>query len=198
VTAIFTQQHASGDPTKYAACLLRLEGHDLMDYRKFGKVESGGSDGCIDFEDGDNAGLQACINWGGLPTIYKDWCDRVSLADFLVLTAEAVTGSIAVDADRTNPFKEGSLLSRYRDQFRYGRKTLKECPEDPNAVEKLMPNPEHGCNDLKRIFVDHVFARSRKVNKRWTHTVAISGAHTLGGAKLENSGYSGLWGDPVN
>lgn len=28
--------------------------------------------------------------------------------------------------------------------------------------------------------------------------VAISGAHTLGSAKIENSGYEGFWGDPKN
>ena len=29
-------------------------------------------------------------------------------------------------------------------------------------------------------------------------TAAISGAHTIGSAKPHNSGYSGMWGDPMN
>ena len=31
---IIAQQFGSGDKTKYAACLLRLAGHDLMDFRR--------------------------------------------------------------------------------------------------------------------------------------------------------------------
>lgn len=33
---------------------------------------------------------------------------------------------------------------------------------------------------------------------RWAMTAAISGAHTIGSAKLHNSGYTGMWGDPTN
>jgi hypothetical protein len=32
--AIISDMHASTDKVKYAACLLRLEGHDLMDFRR--------------------------------------------------------------------------------------------------------------------------------------------------------------------
>ena len=32
----------------------------------------------------------------------------------------------------------------------------------------------------------------------WTFTAAINGAHTIGSAKPENSGYEGFWSDPVN
>jgi hypothetical protein len=39
-----------------AGCLLRFAGHDLMDYR-VGAKDIGGSDGCVDFSSGDNAGL---------------------------------------------------------------------------------------------------------------------------------------------
>lgn len=40
-----------------AACILRLAGHDFMDYRYIDGVASGGSDGCVNFNDADNAGL---------------------------------------------------------------------------------------------------------------------------------------------
>ena len=53
---IIEQQHGSEDKTKYAACLLRLEGHDLMDFRIHKKSKmsrrpylTGGSDGCVNF-----------------------------------------------------------------------------------------------------------------------------------------------------
>lgn len=115
-------QYASDDKTKFAACLLRLEGHDLMDLRRetktWGKgakkktgvkrgaaVEGGGSDGCVNFKDGDNAGLGPCLLWTGINQIYENWCDKISLADFMVLAGEAMAGSLAVDYDSSDPFK---------------------------------------------------------------------------------------------
>lgn len=110
----------------------------------------------------------------------------------MVLAGEAVVGGLAVDA---KDFSDGTLLSRFRDQFRFGRDTLEQCPDNHG----LMPNPEKGCHDLQDIFLTHIF-NVKKVNKleRWKLTAAISGAHTLGSAKPENSGYSGFWGDPKN
>ena len=65
-----------------------------------------------------------------------------------------------------------------------------------------MPNPEEGCKDLKRIFVDHIYLNTTIGKRRryygaywesWGLTTAISGVHTIGSAKLENSGYTGHW-----
>lgn len=61
-----------------------------------------------------------------------------------------------------------------------------------------MPNPENGCDDLKKVFHEHVYAGKWGKGKAWTMTAALSGAHTLGHAKPENSGYDGGWGDPEN
>ena len=44
----------------YAGCLVRLVGHDFMDYR-INSVNKGGSDGCLNFKDEDNLGLKECI-----------------------------------------------------------------------------------------------------------------------------------------
>ena len=119
-TEIISHQYASTDKTKYAACLLRLEGHDLMDFRrkanKKGRIKrggpgTGGSDGCVNFEDGDNAGLPTCLAWTNIHTIYEKWCDKISMADFMVLAAEAVVGGIAADYDQSNPWKDGTLLA---------------------------------------------------------------------------------------
>jgi len=63
----------------------------------------------------------------------------------------------------------------------------------------MMPNPEKGCDDLKAIFFNHIYAiRGLGKRKRWGLTAAISGAHTIGSAKLNNSGYEGNWSDPKN
>lgn len=36
------------------------------------------------------------------------------------------------------------------------------------------------------------------LDRRWFLTAAISGAHTLGRAHIDNSGYVGWWSDPEN
>ena len=118
----------------------------------------------------------------------------------MVIAAEAVMGRLAVDYDAANSFADGKLLTQFRDGFKAGRKTLKECPSAKGA----MPNPENGCNDLKRIFVDHIYTHKTKEGKwcsgrcAWGLTAAISGAHTIGTAKKHNSGYIGAWSDPHN
>lgn len=86
-----------------------------------------------------------------------------------------------------------------------------------------MPNPEKGCGGLNDIFAKHIFYLDpnrtfqpkdhwfkrfgiepyplrKKMIKRpiWNNIAAISGAHTLGSAKLKNSGYEGFWSDSKN
>lgn len=62
-----------------------------------------------------------------------------------------------------------------------------------------MPNPERGCTDLNDIFIKEIF-NIRWCGKRckWALTAALSGAHSIGSAKLENSGYKGAWSDKKN
>jgi len=47
----------------FAGCILRLAGHDLMDFRVQSE-NTGGSDGCINFGEADNNGLNDCISNG--------------------------------------------------------------------------------------------------------------------------------------
>ena len=69
-----------------------------MDFRKEKKGKStGGSDGCVNFQDGDNAGLSPCLQKTGITEIYEKWCHKISVADFMVLAAEVATGSLSVD-----------------------------------------------------------------------------------------------------
>jgi hypothetical protein len=61
-TEVFAQYDSAADQAAYAACIVRLAGHDFMDYRlNADGTTSGGSDGCVNFNDADNAGLEACI-----------------------------------------------------------------------------------------------------------------------------------------
>jgi len=80
-----------------------------MDYRNTNGVESGGSDGCVNFNDGDNAGLASCITSSTVNTVYQNYCDLVSLADFIVITAEALMSRTATDYNSGSPFTSGTL-----------------------------------------------------------------------------------------
>jgi hypothetical protein len=60
-----------------------------------------------------------------------------------------------------------------------------------------MPNAEEGCTDLKSIFLDHIFKGNRK-RFSWKLTAALTGAHTIGQAHKENSGFQGTWSDSKN
>lgn len=55
-----------------------------------------------------------------------------------------------------------------------------------------MPDAENGCNDVNSVFHDNIFKKQKNRQKN-EFTSAIFGAHTLGSAKPENSGYSGKW-----
>jgi len=41
----------------FAGCIVRMAGHDLMDFREGDEKNQGGSDGCVNFADEDNKGL---------------------------------------------------------------------------------------------------------------------------------------------
>ena len=77
------------------------------------------------------------------------------------------------------------------DNFKFGRTSAETC--DQSGLS-LMPNPELGCAGLKDIFVDHIYKAQGAM--AWNLTAAISGAHTLGSASIENSGYNGFWDGP--
>lgn len=162
-----------------------------MDFRYVtDNTTSGGSDGCIDFNDVDNAGLDQCLTNTNVASVYDKYCDVVSLADFIVIAAESVMGRTAADYNAAAPFTQGTLLQKWRDNFRSGRTTAESCTGNVG----LMPNPEDGCTGLKNIFVDHIY-KSKSERKSWMLTAAVSGAHTLGGAKQSQSGYDGHWSD---
>lgn len=181
---------------RFVACLLRLAGHDFMDFRYNGE-HTGGSDGCVNFEDPDNKGLSQCLTQFKIPEVLEKHKDEISTADFIVLAAEAAMGRAAVNWNGDRPFKAGTLMSDFMRGFRWGRKTEEECHWNVG----FMPNPEHGCHGngkgdgLEQIFVNNIF---KDYPRPWSLTAAINGAHTVGKASLENSGYEGHWSHPQN
>jgi len=127
-----------------------------------------------------------------MPQVYSRYCDKVSLADFLVIIAEAVMARTATGYKSVETlWHKKSLATTFRDNFKVGRKTVETCEWNVGR----MPNPERGCSDLRSVFLKNIFyGRSNG----WSLTMAISGVHTLGKASKENSGYSGHWSDAKN
>jgi len=164
----------------WAGCVLRMAGHDFMDF----DGQKGGADGCVNFGDLDNKGLKECLYFGehnvSLHEAYKQYCTEVSLADFLVIAAETV-----MSVSRSRAKREPKSID-FKGQFRFGRKTATECVFNPP-----LPNPEDSCDGLQLTFIN-------RMGLDWKETAALSGVHTLGRAQTENSGYAGFWSDPNN
>jgi len=148
----------------------------------------GGADACLDMNDADNAGLAACLHTSNehgvsLAPAYHQHCSDVSLADFLVIAGEAVMtltrASVLEDNRAAAPLD-------FRSRFRYGRTTATTC----DFARGRLPDPET-CSDVQRVFVD-------SLGLQWSDAAALMGVHTLGRARVENSGYDGWWSDPEN
>jgi len=164
-----------------AGCLVRLVGHDIMDFNP--ALNTGGADGCIDFDDPDNLGLQGCMLTAvhepdssnvSLELMWQDYCTEVSAADFFVIVAEALMEA-TIPAE--HQIKWGDS---FRTNFRFGRRTQQSCAPEP------LPNPAHACDAVQDVFVD-------RMGLTWTEASALMGVHTLGRALPSNSGFDGFW-----
>lgn len=112
----------------------------------------------------------------------------------MVIAAEAVTARTATNYNNSTEFNVGTLEAKFRDNFRAGRKTNETCNETGR-----MPNAEAGCTDIKTVFIDHLFSGVKSKERfKWKLAAAISGAHTIGQATLNNSGFNGSWSDSDN
>jgi hypothetical protein len=120
-------------------CLLRTAGHDFMDFRP-DEEHIGGSDGCINFNDEDNTGIQQCLENYGIPALFSEHSDKVSLADFLVIIAEAAMARAHSSYGDTSGAE--TLYTKFRDGFRIGRKSEPHCEWNHGR----MPNPENSCH----------------------------------------------------
>lgn len=161
-----------------------------MDFR-IGATNAGGSDGCINFNDADNTGLASCLIDTKLPDYYQNVCNYVSLADYLVIAAEAVMGRTSTTYQQSDYWAAGTYANHLKSNFKYGRTTASTCSWNVG----LMPNPEDSCKGLSDIFVDNIYKAHATP---WKMVAAINGAHTIGSAKIANSGYDGFWSDSKN
>jgi hypothetical protein len=111
-----------------------------------------------------------------LNKVYRQYCQFVSLADFMVIIGEAIMGRTANDYIENDKFNAETHLGVSLRAFQYGRTTALTC--DWNVGR--MPNPINGCAGLKDVFVDHIYFDHPNP---WGLIAAITGAHTLGSAR---------------
>ena len=98
-----------------------MVGHDLMDFRfNSDGTATGGSDGCMNFEDEDNMGITACLEKIYAATTYSEWCGSVSLGYFFVIAAEAVMARTATLYNADSQFSDQSLEHAFMIKFVFG------------------------------------------------------------------------------
>ena len=162
---------------------VRLAFHDCV---------GGGCDGCSNLENDSNNGLADCILKfeelrndaiaAGVPAV------NITRADFWAAGALAAIDRGVKVANkgcprRTDPF---CLVPPFNASFFAGRQ---DCSGTPYTDADLaFPNPTMDAADVFDFF-NTWFRFSKR------QTVALMGAHTLGSAMRENSGYAGQWID---
>jgi hypothetical protein len=63
------------------------------------------------------------LTYAGIPNVYAQHCETVSLADFVVIAAEAAMGRTSPDYNSADHFKEDGLLDTFKENFLVGRET---------------------------------------------------------------------------
>lgn len=155
--------------------VVRLAAHDFLDYNKDDPISPFGSDGCIEFEDSHNAGLEDIWCTGcDLTTLYDETYSHVSKADFWVVAANSVIRQTSSDA------------LNLKDSFVWGRVDNASCQGSALRLPETS-----GCNEVEEVFLTRLGLSRRD-------TVALLGAHTLGRGDASFSGHHGIWVDTVS
>jgi len=136
-----TYNLGNGERGRFYGGMLRLAAHDFMDFDRNAQPEfMGGSDGCLNFEEEDNIGLEATWVPEGAPLekpplqlLYEDTYEvlGMSRADFWVAAANAV-------------IKDASPNRALDLPFRWGRESVDDC----NFSLGRQPKAK-GCDDVE-------------------------------------------------
>mmetsp|Transcript_15100 Transcript_15100/g.23017 ORF Transcript_15100/g.23017 Transcript_15100/m.23017 type:complete len:462 (+) Transcript_15100:72-1457(+) len=160
----------AGDRGHFWGGIVRLAAHDFMDFDlNFSGEERLGSDGCLEFDNGANAGLDdiwcdSCALKQLYDTSYSSFISR---ADFWVAAANGV---VAETSD--------GLLNL---PFRWGRLDRNVCPLSSGRLPEAS-----GCTEVEETFIN-------RMGVTWKDAVALMGAHTLGRGHTQFSGHDGTW-----
>ena len=137
-------------------------------------IGEGGCDGCLDMSRPPNAGLIGYITiLDGLFT--SKYAEKMSRADFYSLTA-------VVGLEKATSYSQDKFRGRY--QLKFGRKDCSTASHEDS--KNNFPSALGNIDDTLSFF-----ARDFGFNTR--EAVALLGAHTLGGVRMETSGFEGRW-----
>jgi len=172
-TALLTNMtNPNNAVTNLRALALRLGFHDCV----------GGCNGCINFNNPDNAGLQPAVDVFTSIYYINGFDKIVSLADFFAL---ATYVSITNAVQSSNLQRSGTLTSPCPVpcfSMQWGRTDTANCSNDNSQL----PSPKMTGDQMFAYFATQFGFTKNQV-------VALMGAHSFGTASASNSGYSGKW-----
>eukprot|EP00092_Neocalanus_flemingeri_P022530 GFUD01024432.1.p1 GENE.GFUD01024432.1~~GFUD01024432.1.p1 ORF type:complete len:422 (+),score=86.93 GFUD01024432.1:153-1268(+) len=151
---------------------VRLTFHDCV----------GGCNGCLNVNNPDNKGLEGLV--ADIETVYQDnnFSEIISRADlWALLGIWSINQTIIANNEDCDNCEEVPELEV---TFKWGRKDCATAPYSDNDVG--LPAATFGHSELMDFFSDEFDFNDREVT-------ALMGVHTLGAAKIFNSGFHGTW-----
>jgi len=169
LTNDYTHDFSRGDITAGA---VQLAFHDAGEYDPSDTTNPGGPDGCACDKKKENAGLDYIK--GLLAPIYEKYDTYLSLGDFWVIAANT-----ALEVSRI----KGTTMDF---DFKYGRPDHADCDNCLLAVSDRLPNSELSTDHVLEVFEERMGFSKEEI-------VTLMGAHSLGRAQFNNSGYEFIW-----
>ena len=162
---------------------VRLGFHDCVPDALF----QGGCDGCVDLSNPDNAGLDVPID--ALRNIIDKYASPaygISRADIWAFAA--LVGSEISQNDISFPMEYiGGVDCENAHEVCYKDNGVEQPCQENRGPHRPLPEPDMTTSQLLHWF-------SQRFDFSARETTAIMGAHTLGGAHRENSGFDGAAG----
>jgi hypothetical protein len=155
----------------HMGAIMRLAFHDA--------TGEGGPNGCIDFNEGDNNGLQDIV--ATLDEFQANYAGVISKADLWVLAANLVVQFATTNADRQMNREFPPTPYTLELPFRYGRNDAASCDD-----EGLFPHPSFTWAETNAFF-------GGRFGMTYVEVMAILGGHSLGRCQAANSGFDGGW-----
>jgi hypothetical protein len=172
----FAQSTLGSRSGNVAAGMLQLAFRDAVTFVGGAEGPIGGPDGCVDLTHDGNGGLAATVDL--LDCVHSHSAALGLGGAFSRADLWALAGTAAVVAAMPSESIASVAL-----RFRSGRQDAADCS---TADVGRYPNPEGGLDSVLAVFETRLGFTKREI-------VALMGAHSIGRARMHNSGYAGAW-----